>query len=271
MSVEVYPNLMDIHRSFSDTELGMRLAGQVRFDRYKPDDVSNEQWVKLLGANVNNLTHLPLTWGLTKDLVSQFRQQQPDFLDAREEQVLQAAALIHDWAEAVVGDITYSDKTDEDEAEEKNQLVAILARFDDSSTNGLHELIDEAAAGVVFSPESKLGHIFNTVERVGYMRTAIRASKHVIAGDTPDCDAGFRWIVADVFGNHPSVLVERAEVYKPVGNYLINQLESITQSFGIVYPEVFSNYPLEQQVPKHDAFYRSHEFWSDWAAIQPAG
>jgi len=270
MGIESQPNLMNIHRSFAGTDLGQTLADQVRYDRYKPEAVSNERWVQLLGADVNNLTHMPLTWGLTMSFVSRINAQQPDLLNTHEGQVLQAAALIHDWAEAIVGDITFSEKTSEQETEEHSQLIAILEQFSGETTQDIWGLVDEAAHSVVFSHEGKLGHMFNTIERVGYLRTALRASQHVRAGSAPDCENGLMWIVADVFGNQPITLMDRAADYEPVSDYLRHQSEAIAQAFDIVHPDIFSCYPVQQQAPKYEAFYAAQIAWAEWSTNFPA-
>jgi hypothetical protein len=80
---------LGIHQSFAATELGAKLAANVRYAIYKPTEVTNERWEALLGADVNNLAHLSLTYGLAKSMVENLRQFQPGFLDPHEEIVLQ--------------------------------------------------------------------------------------------------------------------------------------------------------------------------------------
>lgn len=254
---------MDIHHSFASSELGERLGAQVRYEKYKPEEVSNERWVELLGADVNNLTHLPLTYGLTRVFVSKLRIQHPGMLSEHEEQVLQTAGLVHDWAEVIVGDISYGDKTQEDEAKEHQHLFELASRFNEGA---LGKLIDEAVREVVFAPESKLGHIFNTVERAGYVRTGIRASQYVIAQTAPDCDAGLRWIVADVLGNQPVPLIDRVQIYKPLDSYLKKQTPAISKAFELVGVEVFENYPMNERNTKLENFNQSYATWLSWSA-----
>ncbi len=263
MRGEAGPSPIDIHRIFSATEHGQTLAGQVRYDRYKPAEVSNERWIEILGADVNNLSHLPLTLGLTRDMIRNLHIHQPDFLDECEEQMLCTAAIVHDWAEAVVGDITYSEKTEQDETEEKSQLLAMLDQFGVHGS-GVQEFIKQASDEVVFSPESKLGLVFNSVERVGYMRTALRASLHVMAGKALDCDEGLRWLVADVLGNHVPTLIERTAVHKPVFGYLANTRSGIDQAFSVVRPEIFNLYGPEKCKEKEDKFNNAHEIFLNW-------
>ena len=270
MSAEAEPDLFDIHRSFAGTELGQKLAGQVRYDRYKPDEVSNERWTELLGADVNNLTHMPLTYGLTRNFIRALQDSQPGFLADGEEQLLQTAALIHDWGESVVGDITYSDKTEDDEAEERRQLDFILDEFSAHDAEEVKSLIKQAAAEIIFSPASRLGHVFNTVERVGYMRTALRAAKHVLDGTAPDCEDGFRWIVADVMGNHPVELIKRVDTYLPVRTYLMNVRVDIAKAFTVVEDQTFRMYPsFEQQRDKVKAFDDAVTDFHIWCLTNP--
>ncbi len=68
MTETLRSDFLDIHLSFAETIHGQKLAENVRYERYKPDDVTNQRWVELLGADVNNLTHLTLTYGLTRSL-----------------------------------------------------------------------------------------------------------------------------------------------------------------------------------------------------------
>jgi len=63
-----------------------------------------------LGADVNNLTHLTLTYGLARSFVLHQEEADPNFLTNQEKETLLTAALIHDWAEAIVGDLSWMKK-----------------------------------------------------------------------------------------------------------------------------------------------------------------
>lgn len=222
--------------------------------------MSNGRWEELLGADVNNLNHLPLTYGLSKSMVRNLRNLQPGLLNPREEEILQIAALIHDWAEAIIGDINYNDKTLEDEAEEMMHLAAILDQYYGEDVGDLRiKMLDDMA--VVKDPNSKLGRIFNTIERVGYVRTALRASEHVHSGTAVECENALRWLAVDVLGNHPPVLIERSKQYAPVGLYLRNQAAVINRAFYGALTETFANYEPHEQQAKEAAFIASHEAW----------
>jgi hypothetical protein len=262
---EHVPGLMTIHYAFAETEEGEKLASRIRYEKYKPAEVSNERWLELFGADVNNLDHMLLTRGLTRSIVRRLKQDRPGYLAPREEDVLEVAALIHDRGEASTkkGDVSYSDKTDEDNAEEMIQLAALLDRHHSEDLSDVKTLITDAL-DVVRDTETKLGLVFNTVERIGYMRTALRAAEHIKNGTAPDCEEGLRWIVADVFGNQLKELINRIPEHPPVGTYLNNQAPSIWEAFKVVEPQTFTNYGSEQQEPKEEAFEAACREWRQW-------
>ena len=158
MSSEANLDIMALHREFAETEHGLQLAGQVRYERYKPDGVSYARWIEILGVDVNNLGHMQLTWGLSRDMNRQLRIQQPGFLDEHDEKMLEVMAIIHDRGEAVVGDVNFGEKSEEFEAAEREALAGMV--------DGSHQLIQEAA--LLLDTDSKLGLVFNSVERVIY-------------------------------------------------------------------------------------------------------
>ncbi|HSW91446.1 MAG TPA: hypothetical protein VLG09_02275 [Candidatus Saccharimonadales bacterium] len=261
--------LMEIHEEFEKTDFGKALASRVRYERYKPAEVTNERWVELLGADVNNLTHLTLTYGLTRNFIHLTDQLQPGYFPEDEEKILQIAALIHDWAESIVGDVSYGDKTALDEKEEQQAFESHVAEF---YTGDATDLIDRARKEVVFdhAGESKLGSAFNAIERVGYLRTALRASSHVIARDAPDCEPGLCWIVADVLSQQPTPLQHHAESLEAVRQYLLAQHERISTAYELIDHDdsVFDNYPVEQRAAKRIQFEDSYAKWSEWLAQQ---
>lgn len=258
------PRLIEIHEKFEKTDFGKTLAGRVRYERYKPANVSNERWVELLGADVNNLTHLTLTYGLAQDFIRAADTLQPNFLTSEDEQLLQVAALIHDWAESIVGDVSFGDKTDSDELEEQAAFEANLASFYDGDMT----LINKARTEVVFdhTGKSKLGQVFNAIERVGYLRTALRAGDHIVSGNARDCDDGLRWLVADVLSQQPEPLTAYAETLQPVKQYLARQHDQISLMFEIIAKsdDVFDNYPIEQREAKRSQFDESYKMWRQY-------
>jgi hypothetical protein len=262
-NIETEPTnkLVSIHHAFAETDFGKKLGANVRYGVYKPADVSNQRWRELLGIDVNNLGHLQLSGNLAKAFTHDMDLHQPDFFKDDERDLLEVAALTHDWAEAVVGDINYGDKTSEHEAEERAQFEQNLAAFFTGKEEWLEELIQRALDEVIFSPDTKLGVAFNAIERVGYVRTALRAAERVENDEAEECEEGFRWLVADVFSRHISKLIEYAGVLPPVKTYLNNQETKISEAYEIIDDDVFWNYPEEKRREIHNKFLDGKKDW----------
>jgi hypothetical protein len=82
-------------------------------------------WVKLPGPDVGNLSHLTFIHELVVKFVKHTRKNQPELLN-EEGCVLQVAALVQDWGEALTGDISWGDKTADHEATEQATFDAHL-------------------------------------------------------------------------------------------------------------------------------------------------
>ncbi len=160
-----------IYRDFSETEYGETLAGNIRYGRYKPESVTNEEWELLLGPDVNNLKHLHLTYELTRQFVRDLKETLTD----QEKEDLLLTAIVHDWAEAIVGDHTYDLKTADIETQELVEIKKMTAGMYGEDNESLVQRIHIVTDTILKDTDSKLGKMFNAVERVGYLRTALRA------------------------------------------------------------------------------------------------
>lgn len=260
MSERATSHLLDIHEYFAATKYGRDLSAQVRYNKYKPTEISNKQWVELLGPDVNNLTHMTFTFELAGDFVADLRLVQPGMLTEDEAELLLVAALIHDWAESVKGDISYGDKTLTDEQEEAAIFEALLPEFYQGDA---YALVDQARE-VVFDHDgvTKLGKMFNAVERLGYIHTTLCAVEHIFVGDTPECESNFTWLVADVLSLQTEALLSYSRDYAPVKNYLDKRRDLISQAFDLIdaHREIFEKYG-ERQNQRLEAFKQSARLW----------
>jgi|GEM_PF-914835 len=255
-------DLLHIHRAFSATEHGKTLARRVRYEKYKPEAVTNEEWITLLGPDVGNLSHLVFTYELTTTFIAHTRRNQPELLTESEGRLLQVAALIHDWAEAKTGDISWGDKTAEHEAEEQAAFETYLHEFYSGDAT---KFIDQARKEIIFDhgqESNKLGEIFNAIERVGYMTTALRAYGHIVNRTAGDSESGFVWIVADVLLNQTVTLLEYAKKYSAVSDFLARRQQTITEAFSFVDGEetIFKKYGDAEPV-KLAQFTKAEEAW----------
>lgn len=243
------PTIFGIHKAFEKTTFGKSLSENVRYAKYKPEHISNEQWTDLLGADVNNLTHMPLTYGIARAFVKHARVQQPDLLDPQEEEVLLTTALIHDWGEALTGDVSYGDKTDADEISEMAAFEEHLHEF----YNGPDTALIEAAREVVFDHHdqpTKLGEVFNMIEHVGYMRTALRAFD-VLRSDRIDEETrrGLLWLVTDVLSNTQDADFEKTprliqmKKFAPTATYIDAVSAKIADAMQMVAEHADSVFP----------------------------
>jgi 5'-deoxynucleotidase YfbR-like HD superfamily hydrolase len=260
-------NFMPIYEAFAETSFGQKLAEGVRFSGYKPEDISNPRWVELLGADVNNLAHMKLTYGMTRVFTSHLRADQPELIDDHEENVMHAGAITHDCAESIVTDIDFNDITEADKIEEEYEFNQNFTNFYGHDTAHLHGLVREAIDTVIFTSSTKLGRMFNAIERTGYLRTALRASERFHTDTAPDCPEAMRWLMADVLGNQPPVLCNYAKVYTPIQTYLVNQSALIDRAYATITDEVFEQYKPDQREQRQFRFYEAFAAWENWKSL----
>ena len=260
---ELGEDVFAIHEAFAATVHGEVLADKIRYEKYNLAHLTNEEWVGLLGSDVNNLTHMPLTCGLAKSFIHETERIGYPRLDEAEQLLLQVAAIIHDQGESIVGDISFGDKTEADEVEERLQFERNLEAFCPGASFEMKKVIIQARDEVAFDATTKLGRIFNAIERVGYVRTALRASSHAQNETISVATPGLRWIVADVFSNQPVKLIEYTSDYPAVRNYLLAQQDKIKVAFNLVRPEDFDNYVTNAET-KRTQFNEGFAAWQHW-------
>ncbi|MFZ1019551.1 MAG: hypothetical protein WAN61_00970 [Minisyncoccia bacterium] len=220
-------NFGKIHRDFSETPYGKKLSDQIRWARFKPENTTNEKWNKLFGADVNNLEHLKLTYGLTRQFIKYLNEKKQ--LTKEEQENLLLAATVHDWAEAITGDLSYYLRTEENEREELIYLEKIIREIcgqDEKLFFRMKFVIDE----IVHNKDSKLGKMFNAIEKVGYVRTSIRAyneSKKV----NGELKIALIRMALEATPDQVRMLLDYAKIYPPVAIYLKENKEIINDIF----------------------------------------
>ena len=160
---------------FFEPDLRAQLTSKVRYERYMVNE-SQEYFANLLGPDVRFVSHPGVTFNITKDFVtSQNKSDNP--LSETEISQLLTTALVHDWGELKLGaeghgDITFEDHLESHESAERIIFQRISERIpitEDRST------VREVNENIAQNRESKLGRIFNVIERIGYLKTAFRA------------------------------------------------------------------------------------------------
>jgi hypothetical protein len=98
-------------------------------------------------------------------------------------EILQACCEVHDWGEYAKGDINYDQKTDEHEHAEKIERDIIIneflkVKYSQDQIVEITQIISKPNPEETIGKEiPKLRLIFNTIERIGYLRTALKAWK----------------------------------------------------------------------------------------------
>ncbi len=218
----------DLHRIFSSGEEGNKLSQSLRFIAHKPEGFSEKEWSKVLGADVNNLHHLIVTKGLTisflKNLAASEKtaDKEVDFTP-EEQELLILTATVHDWAEAIVGDINYYLKTEQDHESEMAELKILIMKFfvkilDKNNKDKIEKLADQIIE-ILTHTNTKLGQAFNAIERVGYVRTGIRAFKESVKakGETGQI---LQNMALRVVPGQVVALMDYATKFPPVQRYL---------------------------------------------------
>lgn len=227
-----------IFEYFSNTKYGQNLASEIRYKRYNldTDNVSNKDWQRLLGIDVNNLKHMPLTYGLGRSFLKHLDIQ----FSAPDQENFLLACNLHDIAEAVKKDITFGSKTKTDDEEEIKLLHQMSANIF-SNFPGLNDRLDYVVDTIIGDHNSELGKPFNAVERLGYLRTGLRAFG-VISELKGKQKEGLEWLTTDVLLNQIPTLIEYSKIYRPVDLFLKSQKDLISEAFETLPESVFKYY-----------------------------
>jgi 5'-deoxynucleotidase YfbR-like HD superfamily hydrolase len=202
-----------------ETAFHEQLHDNVRYERYM-DGESNEEWVELLGSDVLFATHPYATLAIVNRIIEQENISNTDAVKLR------TAALIHDWGELKIdgkgiGDISYSHKTSEHEEVEHDIFKQVTAHI----PTDIQRHFLGIYAGIIHNRESMLGKIFNAAERIGYLKTALRAYNGVDGQRIKN----WRGLVGNVFSYQIEPLIAFAENYPSVKLFLHTNKELIDE------------------------------------------
>lgn len=169
-TLEKFPGILHIESLFAE-----QLENSVRYERYRTDETF-EDWINLLGPDVRARTHPHEAARHVHNLITT-QEAHGNPLGNTMKTMLYVTPFPHDWGELIVdgegiGDINYEKKTAEHEKEER----VVFQRVTDLVPNPTERGFFRATYDEVVSDRlSPLGKLFNIVERVGYVETAINA------------------------------------------------------------------------------------------------
>ena len=219
----------EIYELFADSSYGEKLRGAIRFGAYKPKEITNEEWISVLGLDVHNLEHLLWTLSIARDFLHssldphepwQGKVSEEARFSEDEQKLLLLTAVMHDWGESVVGDILWHRKNSYDEEEELKALSNIIGELcEDKYGDELVSKMYQVGNILFRDKDSRLGKAFNAIEHVGYGQTTILAwKKHFeYEGSLSHSLSG---IAAKLIENHLSDWRGKAEIY-PASHYFL--------------------------------------------------
>src|SRR3989339_44215 len=250
----------DLFKIFTSTKYGEKLAHNIRYGRYKPQSMSNEEWRNLLGDDVNNLYHALVVYNITKEFISENNHLYNQQLSYDEKMTLLLAAIIHDWGEAVVGDISHGLKTETDENNEIKALHKIAKEITKSYRGGiLTAQAIEPINAVVFDTSTKLGNIFKAIEHIGFFKTAMNAWEQ--SKKIKKIAPNLQWIVINTL-YYLQQDIETSKKYAPLYNIIIKNKKNITDAFNSIPKSVFDQYPSEEEKQKKLKLYQeAKKYW----------
>lgn len=181
----------ELNNKFAETDYGIILDNEIRFSTFKPEFISNEEWVEMLGPDVNNRLHMERAYLLTR----WFCAQQPDLTESEKDRLC-LTAMVHDWAEAIDGDVPDPLKSDDTMRQEMQSFVKVA-----SSVTEPHDLASRVFP-VMFAKTSRLGKMWRAIEVMGYLETGVRASREAAYSDVWAEKFGLNDYQADLLLGH---------------------------------------------------------------------
>lgn len=171
------PNELAVY--IQDSSDGRMLKGMCRFDSFR-GDLSPGAWEVMLGPDVNNLRHMSFTANIADILVKdEHAHPKGKKLTPHERLLLIVTAQTHDLAEAETGDLPAGLKTKLNEHREKLILESKLGEIASHCSPAIAEML-KAVPDVAFPQDpgdASLATVFNAIECVGYLTTALRARR----------------------------------------------------------------------------------------------
>jgi hypothetical protein len=247
---------LDLHNIYADSEYGTFHAQQaLRFSKVYP--YKHDAMLADLGNDVHPVRHMTHTESeicqplITAQNTEVGNQQK---FTVKQIAALRLGVLLHDIGECehpaimetvghVVGDIPYLDRTQSDSDLE----VPIRLFFYDTLLSDAPRQVIEKAEAVISGTDSEfMQQAFNTMERIGYFQTAMKAGETALAilEDSPD-DTSARFmqlgrLARRVSNNHFGELEQRVKDFPYTGQIL----QKYDWLYGRIHSEL-ADFPID--------------------------
>ena len=261
---EVPVQPLDYYHSFAKTRFGARANTMPRWERFMPYDLDVVSWQERMGADVNNLEHGRLQYGMTRWYIRKSRDFGVDVSD-EDDRALLITAINHDHAEALDGhdDMPSGTKTDLDKLHELTS--AFTASVDGRFYPDLSPEAQQEAANLVMlvqapkkpGEDDRLHQLFYASEMLNHLRTSFIALSRLdewrVGGDQGDFD-----------DSSDDVLCLEALIAESMV-YLHPRLRELAKTDPVVADILISQQPVLDRCYKVGSGYRHGR----WATIFP--
>src|SRR3989344_5016756 len=219
-----------INQIFFEPDLRYQLTSNIRYDRYRISETP-QQFVNLLGPDVRFVTHPGVTYNIAKKFIeAQNKSSNP--LTHDEKFALLTASIVHDWGELKLGELGHGDKTFEvhDDVDVNNERIVFERITDRVIDLSDKDFIRDVYNNIAQDKDSRLGKMFNAIERIGYLQTALNSFR----GEKGKRIKNWVGLTGNVLSNQIILLLEYAEEYPYVRTVLKENKSVISDLFNII-------------------------------------
>ncbi|MEX0919574.1 MAG: adenylyltransferase/cytidyltransferase family protein [Candidatus Saccharimonadales bacterium] len=258
---------IEAHNSFIQSDFGQKLSESIRFARFKPEHISDEDWVDTLGVDIDSLKHMPLIYGMTRAFLNECRNTDTNravSFSEEQEKVLLFAAITNNWGEVETGNTAYDQKTVDVESREKDayRKVAeeIIGRDIDIKTRMLIER-------TVFDRYSELGQAFDAIQKVSYLRIGLIAYKKAYEAEDAVLSNHLKWLCANVLSNQIIMLMEYSKKYPPIRKFLESQQDIISDAFESIDTAIFAEHGQNESL-RTELYWQNKKTWYEFRQFE---
>lgn len=205
------PRLIEAIRAHPDLIESMRR--EPRWERFYSDPSA------ISFRDMNQFGHALNTYGIVQEL--SHPEVCPPDLSAEDVSALRIAALVHDFGELGVGDVTYDEKNDAAQQAEKSHFLLNLHHYLPGLSGAEHEAVQAIYLNITQSKdhENRRVQLFDLTERLGYVTTAVAVLRRQAAG------VCFEELCANVLKNQGPKLIGHIEREASARSFVRRRLE----------------------------------------------
>ncbi|MBD3238062.1 MAG: hypothetical protein GF332_00280 [Candidatus Moranbacteria bacterium] len=270
-----YTSFNQLFNLFLESRHGRNLLEEVRFSRFKPSKLSNQQWEGLLGPEINVSKHHWSLYKLARKFLAEQQQAPTAFKNQTkgelfsyndmEMEALLLAAIIHNWGKAAQTQSSFETKIKPTQAQAMNNLRQIVKElFQEADKQILFGKISQVIDQVLIKQTGRLSRAFDAIQRLSNFKIGLLAwnkSKQKKIQQDPELDSAFKWLANSVLLNNIPILLEYSKTLFPVFDFLTKKKSRITEIFLEMPTETFKNYSIDDLEKKMDEFKDAQRQW----------